>query len=312
MSDDTTNLEILAELQSQYKELRSFVAVANAGSFTAVAEDPKGQRQSSRDIDRLQKIHKCELIVRRGKRVELTRAGEKFAKATRRLFARIEDMEAEAHGRPPSVTVSSDPCTISWWVLPQFPHDDAFGCVTTRNRWSAQIVKGLHDAQFDLGIMRTCKLSKRLAARALGTIELALYVPKHLMPAGRRLSVKKLLETIPIGIAEQEPFYTECMEPFIEDEGIEMVRTCTVADFSLLHTAVRAGMCAGILPTLARESLPQAKFSEHHDAFFNKYDGRMSLAWSPELEHARPKVFAMIPSIVRAMHREPDVPLTNN
>jgi hypothetical protein len=59
-------------------------------------------------------------------------------------------------------------------------------------------------------------------------------------------------------------------------------------------------------------SLPVTEFSEHHDAFFNQYDGRMSLAWSPELEHVRPKVFALIPELARVMQLEAAPPPTTN
>jgi DNA-binding transcriptional LysR family regulator len=281
--------------------LRSFLAVAEAGGITkAVPGNPIRQSQFSRQINELEHFFDLELLERRGRNVVLTNAGRELAGVVREILARLKDVAAATPDARLDVTVGASDSVIRWWILPRHR---AFGRARLQVSMlsGAEVVDGLLDAQLDLGIVRASDLRSGLRSRALRTIDYALYVPKQLVPKGKRLGVKELFQRLPIGVLNGEPRFSERLDAALDQAKVRVWPAFVCETFPQLQAAVAAGLCAAVLPTMVRDQLPRSKFSEHQDAILGKHDGQMSLAWTPRLERQRPRVAALIPGIVQGM-----------
>jgi DNA-binding transcriptional LysR family regulator len=119
----------------------------------------------------------------------------------------------------------------------------------------------------------------------------------------KKLSVKEMLQLLPIGVLTGEPGFSARVDAALVRANVRLTPAFVCETFPQLQAAVAAGVCAAVLPTLVRDHLPPAKFNEHQDPLLGKHDGRMCLAWTTRLERQRPRVAALIPGIVRGMQR---------
>jgi DNA-binding transcriptional LysR family regulator len=119
----------------------------------------------------------------------------------------------------------------------------------------------------------------------------------------RSLSVRPMLQSLPIGVLNGEPSFSARMDAALQREKLRLTPVWSCETFPQLHAAVAAGRCAAVLPTLVRDELRASKFGEYRDPILGKHEGRMCLAWMPRLERQRPRVAALIPGIVRGMQR---------
>ncbi len=55
-----------------------------------------------------------------------------------------------------------------------------------RNLRSSDIVRGLHEGRLDFGLVRRDSLTRPLAGSPLGVLDYALFVPRKLLPGGRK------------------------------------------------------------------------------------------------------------------------------
>lgn len=102
--------------------LRAFTAVAEAGSYTLAAERLNvTQAAVSQQVKSLEKHLGVALIARRGRGIELTGTGARFARELRTGFdiigRSIERLAEEAASRPVQVTMS--PAFAVEWLLPR-------------------------------------------------------------------------------------------------------------------------------------------------------------------------------------------------
>jgi DNA-binding transcriptional LysR family regulator len=281
--------------------LLAFLEVANAGNFTLAAPgDPSRQSQLNRQVSELEAVCGVALTERRGKTIRLTADGNDLARVVRVMVSGVGDFAAKATGGAINVTVGAGGSIIHWWITPL--HRVFSGAqieVTTLS--SPEIVEGLLDAQLHLGFVRGYKKRPGLQARVLATTDYALYVPKQLIPKGKNLGIKELVQQLPIGALTGEPGFSAVLDATFLKAKIVIEPVFRCETFPQLCRAVSFGWCAAVLPTLARDDLPPGEFNEYRDPLLGDHDGRMSLVWSSRLEQQRPHVAALIPGIVKGI-----------
>jgi DNA-binding transcriptional LysR family regulator len=286
-----------------FERLRSFLTVVEAGGLTMAAPNkPVRQSQLGRQIKELEGFFKLKLLERRGKAFELTEAGKHLAYVGRDFLAGLTEVAMKTSDAPVELSIGAGDSVIRWWIAPR---KEAFGGahLTVTMMSGPEVVDGLVDAKLDFGVVRKTDLRKGLESSELGTIDYALYVAKELLPKGRAISVKEMLQTLPIGVLTGEPSFSRQLEAALEREKVRLDPAWVCETFPQLRDAVAGGWCAAVLPTLAREELPAAKFGEYRDPILGKHEGRMNLVWMPRLERQRPRVKELIPGIVRGMQR---------
>jgi DNA-binding transcriptional LysR family regulator len=287
-----------------FERLRSFLTVLEAGSLPLAAPGNRiRQSQLGRQIAELEAFFGIKLLERSGKTFDLTAAGKHLAYVGRDFLAGLSEVSMKTADAPVELSVGAGDSVIRWWIAPR---KEAFGGahVTVTMMSGAEVVDGLVDAKLDVGIVRRTDLRKGLLSAEIGTIDYALYVAKELLPKGRTISVKEMLQTLPIGVLTGEPSFSRQLEAALEREKVRLDPAWVCDTFPQLCDAVAGGWCAAVLPTLARDELPAAKFGEYRDAILGKHEGRMYLAWTPRLERQRPRAHALIKGLVKGMQRQ--------
>jgi DNA-binding transcriptional LysR family regulator len=151
--------------------------------------------------------------------------------------------------------------------------------------------------------VRASDMGRGLRSAFLGEIDYALYVPKSLLPGGKQLPTKQLLEKLPICTLTGEPSFREQLEASLENAGVRCRLRRVVETFPQICDAVLTGCYAAVLPTFARDLLPPSHFLELKDPVLGKHDTKLNLVWMPRLERQRPAVAALVPTIVERMQR---------
>ena len=178
--------------------LITFVAVIDAGSFSAAAER-LGQTPSgvSRAVARLEKQLGMALIHRTTRRLDLSAEGAWLLERARRLLADLEDTEAQAAARrsQPSglVRVNAATPTLDHLIAPLVPDFlDAYPLVRLELA-SGETVVDLIEERADLAIRVGPLADSSLNARRLGHTRLrVLAAPSYLARHGRPREVADL------------------------------------------------------------------------------------------------------------------------
>lgn len=100
--------------------LRVFDAAARLGSFKAAAEEMRVSPTAvSHQIRRLEEQLGLALFVRRTRKVELTEAGARLAKATSAAFGLIADALGDISAAEQTLTISTTPAFAALWLVPR-------------------------------------------------------------------------------------------------------------------------------------------------------------------------------------------------
>jgi DNA-binding transcriptional LysR family regulator len=265
--------------------LRAFLAVAEAGSIARVAPNQATrQSQLSRQIGELEDYFGHPLLERRGRGFVLTAAGERLAATVRETFAGLREVAAHAAAQPVTATLGAGDSLLHGWLIPALPPVAASLVVVALD--GPDVALRLRDARIDLGVMRATEAGRDLRTRSLGTVALALYVPRALDAPGA--TVERILATTPIAARPADPETARVLAgpPALACET-----------FTQVQRAVATGRFAGILPTLARRELAPPDYRE---LALSLPQRRIVLAWHRRLERQRPRVAALIGELAQA------------
>jgi DNA-binding transcriptional LysR family regulator len=155
------------------RQMRSFVAVAEHGSFTRAAEDLHVAQQAvSQHIRSLESLLGVTLLRRSSRRVELTAAGEVFLADARRAIAASERAvrrtRAAAHGEVGTLRVAYT--VIAAWettplILEALDRHWPDIKISAREVYGGEIHEMLLGGQCDVGVMATSPLPPGLRQR---------------------------------------------------------------------------------------------------------------------------------------------------
>lgn len=243
-------------------QLRDFVAVASAGSFSQAALKCRvAQPSLSKSIQRLEVEVGDKVFIRLKRRTVLTSAGEIALKHSVRILGEVEEMKrgiGETHGlRRGSVNVGVLP-TIAPYFLPCVISRFAEACpglkIVVHEDMTANLLRMLDLCELDLAIMSLPVTNDGFEREVLFTEELLLAVPaKHPLAVKERITIADL---------EQERFILmkegHCL-------GDQILRFCTQNDLHLqivlrssqietVQSLVMAGLGMSLVPQMAKVS----------------------------------------------------------
>lgn len=241
-------------------QLRTFVAVADQGGFTAAGRRlGLSQPAVSRAIATLEKELGLPLFVRRRDRLSLTEAGSVALTHTREAVRQLTLMRTEVAGLAGDVTgtlsLASLPTATAIFVAPQLR--------TFARRHPAVTIRLLEGSEeevrdwLDQGVVEAGVVSlpvKGLAAAALGDQDLVAVVP-----AASPLAEKS---TVDYSDLAREPFVrstggcAEVFMPIARQAGVEFDRAFEAREIPAALEIVRAGLAVSILPRAGLPELP--------------------------------------------------------
>jgi DNA-binding transcriptional LysR family regulator len=280
--------ELLSRHGLSLERLRSFAAVADAGSIARVADgDPARQSLISRQIRELEEFFGAELTRRKGKGLELTDAGEELARQIRFQFQGLSDFKRTVANQPLEYKFGANNSVIEWLLIPALPTIEKridgihVQLLDTRSR---DIIHGLVDHRFDFGIVRKSAVVDPLKYAPLGKISYALYEPADWGVMDR--TPEKL------AVTEGSEFLKE-LSRAAESRKKPLAVTHLCTNFGQAAQLVRLGIAAAILPTLAEKFLGgTAKRIEL--PWLKKYRRDIGIAWHERLLETRPKAREML------------------
>ena len=278
--------ELLSRRGLSLDRLHAFLKVATAGGISrAVGADPVRQSQFSRQIKELEGFFGVALFRRRGKSLHLTTSGERLTQVARVSLGALHDFGRACAEEPVEFTLGSGDSLIHWLLLPrlgalrrEFPRVK----LRLRNLRSGDIVRGLNDGHLDFGLIRRDAVARPLASVQLGALEYALYVPRKLLPGGRKRDFTWALSTLPVTTLTGDGQFDRRLRSLAAKLPKPPTFALECESFPHAAVALNSGHYAAILPKLAAARLDRS-VAEIEAAALNQPRRVVSLAWSPRL-----------------------------
>lgn len=275
--------ELLSRHGLSLERLRSFAAVADAGSIARVADgDPARQSLISRQIRELEEFFGAELTRRKGKGLEMTDAGEELARQIRFQFQGLSDFKRSVANQPLDYKFGANNSVIEWLLIPALPaiekriHGVHVHMFDTRSR---DIIHGLIDRRFDFGIVRKSAVVAPLKYAPIGKITYALYEPAGWSGLDRKPGK--------LAVTEGSEFLKE-LSRAAESRKKPLVVTHLCTNFGQAAQLVRLGIAAAILPSIAEKFLGDT-VNRIELPWIKKYRRDIGVAWHERLLETRPK-----------------------
>ncbi|MEO8353335.1 MAG: LysR family transcriptional regulator, partial [Chthoniobacteraceae bacterium] len=247
--------------------------------------DPVRQSQFSRQIKELEAFFGTALFLRHGKTLRLTEQGQQLATVVRGSLGALRDFGRTCADQPVEFTIGAGDSLIHWLIMPrlgalkrEFPKVK----LRLRNLRSEDITRGLHDGRLDFGLVRRDAVSRPLANTQLGTLDYALFVPRSLLPGGRKRDFAWTLGNIPVATLAHDGQFDRRLRALAAKLPSPPRFALDCDSFPHAAAALASGQYAAILPRFAAAHL-QIPVATIEAPDLNQPRRVVSLAWSPRL-----------------------------
>jgi DNA-binding transcriptional LysR family regulator len=227
--------------------------VDEGGLAKAAGGDISRLSQYSRQMKDLESFFGFALLCKIGRVAIPTTKARELAGAVRIHLKTINGFIGEEASLMPFV-IGASQSVIEWFIAPRLGrlraslNNRPFTLMVMRSR---EVAEALEDHRLDLGLVRKDALPPGLGTKPIFDMSYALFAPKALV--GKQ-DARTLLETIPLAISMGGELRRQVGEATAK-EKITMNVALQFTSFSLCADAVRRGLCAAILPTIAEASL---------------------------------------------------------
>jgi DNA-binding transcriptional LysR family regulator len=242
-------------------QLRSFLRVAEAGSFTRAAEELYlTQPAVTQHVRALERELGVPLFDRTGRGAQLTSAGEALCRYVRRSVALLEecrqvlaDLETGAAGR----LVLGAGVTTSIFHLPGWLR--AFGDtypgvdVVVRTGRSREVAALALEREIDLGLVTSPVRHPDLQVAGLFEEEIVLVTPRGHALAGRALTSAELAEA-PLILFPQATGFREYLDRALAEAGVAARVKMESDSVEAIKSFVAVGLGVSFLPAAAVEA----------------------------------------------------------
>lgn len=243
-------------------QLRDFVAVASAGSFSQAALKCRvAQPSLSKAIQRLEAEVGDKVFIRLKRRTVLTSAGEITLKHAVRILSEVEDMKREIGDtrglRRGSVSVGVLP-TIAPYLLPRVVSRFTEACpgleIVVHEDMTVNLLRMLDVCELDLAIMSLPITNDGFEREALFTEELLLAVPaKHPLAVKERISVSDLEQERFILMKEGHCLGDQILS-FCTQNDLRFQIVLRSSQIETVQSLVMAGLGMSLVPQMAKIS----------------------------------------------------------
>lgn len=250
-------MEIVGRRGLSWDRLRSFCAVAEAGSIVkAAGGDPVRQSLMSRQIGELEQAFGTSLVRRKGRGLVLTEPGRRLAMVARGQMQALADFDDECRDLPARFSLVASNTLLDAVFLPCVRRlREALPAVQWRigHRMSREAAKEVVEGEADFALLRSDAAPERTERRRLGGFEWVLAMPDGMPAAGAPAA--RLLPTLPLALPVGGDL-RERMEAYAAKAGFALRVALTVDSHRQALQAVMAGACAAVLPSIL---IPRAR-----------------------------------------------------
>jgi len=243
-------------------QLKDFVAVANAGSFSQAAVKSRvAQPSLSKTVQRLEAEVGEKLFIRLKRRSVLTPAGEITFKHAVRILSEIEELKRELGDtrglRRGSVNIGILP-TIAPYFLPHVVSRFTEACpgleIVVHEDMTVNLLRMIDVCELDLGIMSLPISSDGFEKEALFTEELLLAVPsKHPLAVKEKVSVSDL-ETERFILMKEGHCLGDQILSFCTQNDLRLQIVLRSSQIETIQSLVMAGLGMSLVPAMSKIS----------------------------------------------------------
>ncbi len=245
------NVSVLSRTGLSWDRLRSFCAVAEAGSIVnAAGGDPVRQSLMSRQIRELEQAFEIDLVCRQGRGLVLTEAGRRLAAVVRQQMQALQDFDDECREHPVTFSLAGSNTLLDAVFLPSFGRlrRELPGVswrvehMTTRDA-----ARAVSEQQVDFALLRADAVPAGVTTRRLGQLEWVLAVPVVIDPGAG--SIAKLLASLPLALPIGGDLRAR-LDAYAAKAGIAPQVALGVDSYRHAVQVVCAGVCAAVLPSV--------------------------------------------------------------
>jgi len=252
----------------ELRHLRYFVAVAEAGSLTVAAARKlhTSQPSLSRQIRDLENEVGAQLLTRRARGIELTRAGRAFLDHARSVLSQVE-AASEAARR---VAHPAKPCfsmgfltghELTWMpeamqiLRNELPNID----VMISSQYSPLLADGLSNGKIDAAFLRRERGSPDLAFRLLVKEPLMVVLPNdHRLAALKAIRPQDLVGETFVAVSDTAPVLRGVIDRYLRRSGTNITPAHEADHVTMGMSLIASTRGVGLLPAYAQNLLPSS------------------------------------------------------
>ena len=241
--------------------LAAFHSVANAGSFTAAAQE-KNVTQStlSVQVGLLEKTYGCRLFLRRGRYIELTETGRELYNLTRQQFEAELEAEALLSGKTGGPTghlrIGAASSVLATGYLKQFLKTFPQSTVALELSNSQQVIRDIVDGNLDVGIIAFPIADPRIDKIALLEEDLNILIgPGHEWAARGEINLSALADQTLI-LRERGSRTRQLIEDHLGGLKISPHRVIEINEWAAVRDLVEANVGVSIVPRSEAGDVP--------------------------------------------------------
>lgn len=252
------NTDIVGRNGLSWERLRSFCAVAEAGSIVkAAGADPVRQSLMSRQIRELEQLFEVELIRRKGRGLVITDAGRRLATIARHQIRTLQDFDDECRGRPASFSIAGSNTFLQSVFLPRF---GAIRKALPMVEWelhhltARDAARAVVEGETDFALLRSTAMPAGVERAPLGRIAWVLAVPAEQAETGSA-SALSLLKVLPLALPISGEL-REAVDAYATKAKLTLKVVLACDSYQQALSAARAGACATIIPDILLKGAP--------------------------------------------------------
>ena len=294
--------ELLSRTGFSFERLASFCEMADAGSIAAVAGgDPNRASLISRQIRELEEFFGVGLVRRRGRGLELTRAGRDLAALGRENFRGLADFAASCDGRGITVRIVAANSPMQWLLLPRLGRvmeSHPLVRFELHHEQTRMMVAATREGFYDAALVRGDALDPGFRRQRLGRVGYSLAIPRTLSPS-RPWSAAKALVSLPLALPVGGSLRNQ-IESLAARSGKAIRLAVATTSYMQAAELVRTGTCAAVLPDISTANFPSG--SLHTLPLSISYE--LCLAWTARNADTRPALASVLETLAKILQIE--------
>lgn len=266
--------------------LRRLIEVENAGYIAkAAAGDRILANQISRQISELEDFFGKTLRKKEGKLAKLNDRGSELAAITGTFFKRLEEFQNKLDGGKAILVLGAGQAYIENFLIPGLPVIQKSLPdlkIKLRNLTTHQIRNGLESGDLDLGILSSrTKLKPKFKTSKLFSFGYQLFVPRSWEDKVNKKNPIDSIFSLPFAVLEGSGELSSQINHYAQKKGKLIEPEIECSSLAQIATAIRTGVCCGILPSYMKDSRIDAKAKSYDLEKLKTLRRTILIAWKP-------------------------------
>lgn len=267
-------------------QLRYFLQIAQAGSFTRAAEEVRiSQPALSRSIQRLEEELGQPVFERKTRSLSLTEAGTLLQSRAQQILSLIDDTKAEIcdDGQTGRLRIGAIP-TIAPFFLPdflrQFSAEFPMATLLIQESTTDKLLKACSEGEVDLAILALPIETKYLDVEELFEEELLLVLsPEHPLASKKNIRITDV-EPLPFVLLEEAHCLSDNIETFCRQRSFQPVAVERTSQLATVQELVALNHGVSMIPQMARR-LDHSPRRVYRELSRPKPTRKIAAVWNP-------------------------------